>query len=152
MQKHNSVKVKVKSLPFSFSPLQGRPYMYFEIIHLVHTQTFPKNYHFLPPDTHMYVSGGKKCQFFEKFCVLVNEYFLVHCTLKVFRMLNYFNPMLYFHTPRKCQEASAFLMFSLGIEMEHWAKMGLFSAFTVSLHFLARILSTSLASQSLVRA
>ena len=33
------------------------------IINLVRTQNFPKNYYFLPPDTHtyVYVSGGKKC-------------------------------------------------------------------------------------------
>ena len=33
------------------------------IIHLVSTQNFPKNYHFLPCNTHTYVraSGGKKC-------------------------------------------------------------------------------------------
>ena len=30
------------------------------IIHLVSTESFPKNWHFLPPDTHMkvHVSGG----------------------------------------------------------------------------------------------
>ena len=33
---------------------------------------FPKNEHFLPPDTHTYVCvlGGKKCSFFRKFGVL----------------------------------------------------------------------------------
>ena len=33
---------------------------------------FPKNEHFLPPDTHTYicVSGGKKCSFFGKFSML----------------------------------------------------------------------------------
>ena len=33
------------------------------IIHLVRLQIFPKNKHFLPPDTHkyVYVSGGQKC-------------------------------------------------------------------------------------------
>ena len=33
---------------------------------------FPKNKHFLPPDTHTYVcvSGGKKCLFFGNFGVL----------------------------------------------------------------------------------
>ena len=33
------------------------------VIHLVRTQNFPKNEHFLPPDTHTYlcVSGDKKC-------------------------------------------------------------------------------------------
>ena len=39
----------------------------FGIIHLVRTQNFPKNQHFLPPDAHTYVS--KKCWFFGKFCV-----------------------------------------------------------------------------------
>ena len=40
------------------------------IIHLVSSQNFPNNHHFLPPDTHKYVgvSVGKKCQFFRKFC------------------------------------------------------------------------------------
>ena len=35
----------------------------FGIIHLVRKQNFPKNQHFLLPDTHTYmcVSGGKKC-------------------------------------------------------------------------------------------
>ena len=41
---------------------------------------FPKNGHFLPPDTHTYVcvSGGKKCPFFGKFgvlCFLVTSVF-----------------------------------------------------------------------------
>ena len=33
------------------------------VIYLVHLQDFPKNQHFLPPDTYTYVcvSGGKKC-------------------------------------------------------------------------------------------
>ena len=36
------------------------------------TPNFPKNEHFLPPDTHTYVcvSGGKKCSFFGKFGML----------------------------------------------------------------------------------
>ena len=36
------------------------------------TPNFPKNEHFLPPDTHMYVcvSGSKKCSFYGKFGVL----------------------------------------------------------------------------------
>ena len=36
------------------------------------TPNFPKNEHFLPPDTHTYVcvSGGKKPSFFGKFGVL----------------------------------------------------------------------------------
>ena len=34
-----------------------------ETIHLVHSQNFPKNKHFLPPGTHPYlcVTGGNKC-------------------------------------------------------------------------------------------
>ena len=41
-------------------------------IHLVSTENFPKNQHFLPSDTHTYVciSGGKKCLFFGNFGVL----------------------------------------------------------------------------------
>ena len=36
------------------------------------TPKFPKNKHFLPPDTHTYVcvSGGKKCLFFRNFDML----------------------------------------------------------------------------------
>ena len=34
------------------------------------TLKFPKNKHFLPPDTHTCVSGGKKCLFFGNFGVL----------------------------------------------------------------------------------
>ena len=35
------------------------------------TQNFPKNQHFLPPDTHtnVYASGGKKCWFFRRLCL-----------------------------------------------------------------------------------
>ena len=38
------------------------------IIHVLHTQNFPKKQHFLKPDTHTYlcVSGGKKYYFFRK--------------------------------------------------------------------------------------
>ena len=32
--------------------------------------------------------------------------------------------MLYFYTPWKRQKSKSFLMFSGGIEMEDWAKMG----------------------------
>ena len=32
--------------------------------------------------------------------------------------------MLYFYTPWKRQKSKGFLMFSGGIEMEDWAKMG----------------------------
>ena len=40
--------------------LVSEPY---EAIHIVHSENFSKNYHFLNPDTHMYVceSGGKTC-------------------------------------------------------------------------------------------
>ena len=34
------------------------------------TLNFPQKEHFLPPDTHMCVSGVKKCSFFLKFGVL----------------------------------------------------------------------------------
>ena len=42
------------------------------IIHLVRTEHFPNILHFLHPDTHVYgfISEGKKCSFFWKFCVL----------------------------------------------------------------------------------
>ena len=47
------------------------------IIHLVHTQNFPKkNRHFSPPDTHtcVCVSGGEKCFFFsENSTYVLNE-------------------------------------------------------------------------------
>ena len=43
------------------------------------TQNFPKNEHFLPPDTHVCVSRGKKCSFFGKFAVLC---FLVTSVLR----------------------------------------------------------------------
>ena len=37
--------------------------LFTNFIHLVHTQNFPKDQPFLPPDTHTHVcvSGGKKC-------------------------------------------------------------------------------------------
>ena len=51
------------------------------------TPNFPKNEHFLPSDTHMYVcvSGVKKCSFFVKFGVL---YFLQSPVL-IFTLLAY---------------------------------------------------------------
>ena len=49
------------------------------------TPNFPKNEHFLPPDTHMCVSGVKKCSSFGKFGVLC---FLVTPVLK-FALLPY---------------------------------------------------------------
>ena len=69
------------------------------------TPHFPKNKHFLPPDTHtnMCVSGGKKCLFFGKFGVLCfletsilrfallpyYRRFLIHCNA-TWLILNYF--------------------------------------------------------------
>ena len=41
-------------------------------IHLLRTQNVLKNYYFLLPDMHMYVSGGKKYCFFVIFCVRTN--------------------------------------------------------------------------------
>ena len=45
------------------SSLKSRRTVSLEIINVVRTQSFPKNYFFLPPDTHtnVFVSGGKKC-------------------------------------------------------------------------------------------
>ena len=42
-------------------------------LHLVRGQNFLKNPHFSPPNTHISVCqyGGKKCQFFGKFCVRI---------------------------------------------------------------------------------
>ena len=41
------------------------------ITHSASTQNFPKNSHFLPPDTHIdvCVSGGKKRELYGKFCL-----------------------------------------------------------------------------------
>ena len=52
------------------------------------TPNFPKNEHFLPPDTHKYVcvAGDKKCSFFGKFGVL---YFLETPVLR-FALLPYY--------------------------------------------------------------
>ena len=43
--------------------IKGRVLLTYGIIYLLRSQNFPKNQHFLPPDTHtfMCVSGGKKC-------------------------------------------------------------------------------------------
>ena len=38
--------------------------------------------------------------------------------------LNHFQPMFHFYTPRKHQKTSGFLIFSGGIEVEHWLKLG----------------------------
>ena len=64
---------------------------------------FPKNYYFLRPDRHTW-SGGKKYQFFEKFCVCTNwmipnqiqeriRYPVKH--LKMERFSNYFRKTLH---------------------------------------------------------
>ena len=60
--------VKVE-LNFMYFLKHERSAAYFlEIIHLILTQDFPKNKHFLLPDTHTYVCtlGGNKFQFFGK--------------------------------------------------------------------------------------
>ena len=47
---------------------------HYAIIHLVSTQNFQKNKYFLsPPGVYIYtwVSGGKKCWFFGKFCARI---------------------------------------------------------------------------------
>ena len=47
---------------------------------------FPKNQHFLPPDMHACVSGGKKCLFFRKFGML---FFLETPVLRFTLLPNY---------------------------------------------------------------
>ena len=55
--------------------IKRRPFISFRnslrLIHLMCTQNFPWNKHFLPPDTHTYLwkSESKKYYFFGKFCV-----------------------------------------------------------------------------------
>ena len=44
--------------------------------------------------------------------------------LTFYHLLTHFQPMLYFNTPWKHQKTGGFLMFSRGIEVEHWLKMG----------------------------
>ena len=39
-------------------------------------------------------------------------------------LLTYFQPMFYFYTHWKHQKTRGFLMFSEGIEVEHWLKIG----------------------------
>ena len=41
---------------------------------------------------------------------------------KWFRLLTYFQPIIYFYTPSKHQKTSGFVMFSGGIEVKHWLK------------------------------
>ena len=38
--------------------------------------------------------------------------------------LTHFSPVLYCYTPENIRKSSGFLMFSAGIAMHHWAKMG----------------------------
>ena len=38
--------------------------------------------------------------------------------------LTHFQPLFHFYTPWKHKKTFAFLMFSGGIEVEHWLKMG----------------------------
>ena len=40
------------------------------------------------------------------------------------KSLTHFQPMFHFYTPWKQQKTGGFLMFSGGIEVEHWLKMG----------------------------
>ena len=42
-----------------------------------------------------------------------------------FLILTHFQPLFYFYTPWKHQKTGGFLMFSGGIEVEHWLKIGL---------------------------
>ena len=51
-------KLGIQDLGFLPAPVTS-----YGIIHLVSSQNFPKNWHFLLPDTHTYVSvsQGKKC-------------------------------------------------------------------------------------------
>ena len=39
-------------------------------------------------------------------------------------MLTHFQPIFHFYTPWKHQKTGGFFMFSVGIAMEHWLKMG----------------------------
>ena len=49
---------------------------------------FPKNEHFLPPDTRAYVcvSGSKKCSFFQKMCRALFSYYL-RLEIRLFALL-----------------------------------------------------------------
>ena len=67
------------------------------------TSNFPKNEHFLPPDTHTYVcvSGGKKCSFFGKFYKIFNILYMsgfcgvqfLSLCLKIFRLASFFRSL-----------------------------------------------------------
>ena len=50
--------------------------LFLPVIHLVRTQNFPKNWYFLPPDTHTYVIRGRK-YFLENFAYVPNEWCLM---------------------------------------------------------------------------
>ena len=54
--------------------------------------------------------------------------FLIHIwtshTASIFFYLNPFQPIFHFYIPWKHQKTGGFLMFSGGIEVEHWLKMG----------------------------
>ena len=43
------------------------------ITHLVSSQNFPKNYYFLPPNTHMYIQGVRNVSFSENFAKKLNH-------------------------------------------------------------------------------
>ena len=60
---------------------------------------FPKNEHFLHPDTHtyMYVSGGKKCSFFGTFSVL----FFLETSVLRFAFLPYYRRTAVYSTTKK---------------------------------------------------
>ena len=47
-----------------------------------------------------------------------------HCSQVKFSFLIHFSPVPHFYTPWKLQKTKGFLMFSGGIEIRHWAKMG----------------------------
>ena len=66
------------SLPellFSSLKTKKKMFKWYGIVHLVHTQNFPKNYYFLPPDTRTYVRvpGVRNVSFSENFANVVNE-------------------------------------------------------------------------------
>ena len=50
--------------------------------------------------------------------------FAVQTVFYRLRTLTHFQPTFHFYTPRKYQKTYGFLMFSGGIEVEHWLKMG----------------------------
>ena len=110
------------------------------------TQSFPKNEHFLPPDTHTYVCvwRGKKCLFFRKFgvlfslkhpfwdshfCFITHDIFQIYTRSSFFHYLHtfsltHFSPVSHLYIPWKRQKSKGFLTFSGSIEMWHWTKMG----------------------------